>query len=647
MRWSLAVGAVGMALFAQQIRDLSVEPARQRDAFGERGTRWGLVVGISSYRYLPPEAQLRFAHRDAQEFAAFLRGPAGGAIPADHVRLLANEQATLAQIRAALEDWLADVARPEDIIYVFFAGHGVLDPHDDGYFVANDSDPQNLHATALPFREVDDILSNRLKASLVVLIADACHAGRLGWSSYAPDIPSRAAEPLASIGHGDRSFLKLLASRPSEQSFEDAAWNGGHGMFTRALLNGLEGAADRDGDRVVRAAETIDYVSRRVPELTDARQHPRVAGTFDGQTPLALSMKPEASAPRTVSLNVSGPAASAVYVDNVFRGRIRPEGMLRIDELQPGRHMVSADLPDGTTLQGSIAVGDGPARVSLAPAAASPLAQLRGRIDSGRVLEPDGAWEFYHRQTFPAEERAAASAMIGGALEELGQACVVDYVQSTSTALKRAMLQRAVDAYDRLHLLRRDDESIETRRLFCLGRLEIAENRFAEAVATLETSIKRDPGFACSYNALGVALSRMNRPADARRAFEMAARLTPEWALPPFQIASQLMAAGQTANAVPYLEKAVAFNPRALGTRWSLMHANRLLGRTAQAERQAAELVRIDPNYPPTYFELGLAYEAAGNYAKAADAYDAYVLLAPNYADSATVRARAARLRAR
>ena len=68
-------------------------------------------------------------------------------------------------------------------MYVFFAGHGVLDDKDDGYFVAYDSDPQNLHATAMAFQDVDRTLSARLRANLVVFVADACHAGRLGWST--------------------------------------------------------------------------------------------------------------------------------------------------------------------------------------------------------------------------------------------------------------------------------------------------------------------------------------------------------------------------------------------------------------------------------------------------------------------------------
>src|SRR5580704_9532050 len=56
--------------------------------------------------------------------------------------------------------------------------------------------------------------------------------------------------------------------------------------------------------------------------------------------------------------------------------------------------------------------------------------------------------------------------------------------------------------------------------------------RLAEAVASLESSLKIDPRFACAYNALGVALSRMKRHKEARVAFEREAELTPERALP-------------------------------------------------------------------------------------------------------------------
>jgi uncharacterized caspase-like protein/Flp pilus assembly protein TadD len=629
-------------LAAQEGRDLRVESVARPNPLGGAGARWAVVMGISKYQHLPPGAQLRFADRDAEEFAAFLKSPSGGLLPPDHIRVLANDQATLAQVRAALYG-LAPVVGPQDVVYFFFAGHGVLDDADQGYFVVYDSDPQNLHATALGFDEIDGVLSTRLRAGLVVMIADACHTGRLGWTTYQSSGVSRAAEPLERIGHGDRSFLKLLGSRPSEVSFEDPGLEGGHGVFTHTLLHGLGGPADQDGDRVVRASEAIDYVSRRVPELTAARQHPRVAGTFDAR--LALAALEGTPPPRLTTLDVLGPVRSAVYIDNTFRGAIRPGGSLHVDALAPGVHLFSADFPGGAALNGTVNLSERPANVNIAPPPPSLLAQLRQRIQSGQILERDGAWDFYRAQKFTGADGATASAVISGALEELGQACVNDYVQSTATGLKRAMLARAVDAFDRLQTLRPDDTSVGTRRLFCRGRLLIAENRFAEAVTVLQQTLQRDPRFACAYNALGVALQRTGQTKESRQAFETAAKLTPEWGLPQFQIASQLLAAGNVRGAVPYLEKAVAFNPRSVTNRWNLVHALRLAGDNPRAEREAGELIRMEPNYPPAYLELGQVYEMQRNAAKAIEAFDTYVALAPNYADTNEVRARAARLR--
>ena len=43
--------------------------------------------------------------------------------------------------------------------------------------------------------------------------------------------------------------IVFASSTGRESSFEDSSWRGGHGAFTAALLEGLEGAADRNGNR--------------------------------------------------------------------------------------------------------------------------------------------------------------------------------------------------------------------------------------------------------------------------------------------------------------------------------------------------------------------------------------------------------------
>ncbi len=639
-RWLLVAWC---ALAAQQSRDLRLEQEPAPNPLGDRGVRYALVVGISNYLNLPPQAQLHYAHRDAEEFAAFLRTGPGGALPADRIRVLTNEKATLAAIRASLETWLVGSAGPNDIVYVFFAGHGVVAERDEPYFVAYDSDPQNLHATALAFEEVDSALSGKLRAGLAIVTIDACHSGSLGWTSFSEGQAGRVSEPAAAIGHGDRSFLKLLASRPSERSFEDERWNGGQGVFTYALLDGLRGRADGDNDGFVRASELIDYIAKLVPEQTQSRQHPRVAGTFDARLP--LSVVPRAPAvSRNATLEVTGPPGVPVYVDNAFQGSLRRDGTLRIETISLGEHRLSADLTPGQTLEGKFTLAAFSSRLEIPRPRTSPLLQLQARIAAGQILGPDGAWEFYRTQNFAAQ-RAAANALLSASLEELGQACVNDYVQSTAIGLKKAMLRRAVEAYEVLKVFRPGDKGVESRALFCQARLQIAEGRFETALDTLRGTLHIDSQFACAYNAMGVALERLKRLPESRKAFEMAARLTPEWALPPFQIASQLVARGELRQAVPYLEKSVQYNPRSVTARWNLMHVHRLLGQIPEVEKDAAALAGVNASYAPAYLELGRAYEAAGDHAKAADAYDAYLLLAPNFADSNEIRGRAQRNR--
>ncbi|MCF8243521.1 MAG: caspase family protein [Saprospiraceae bacterium] len=85
-------------------------------------TTRAVVIGISDYQDegIP---DLRFADRDAEAFAGFLRSPAGGALDEDHLKVLINKQATVAQFAIAL-DWLMEVAKENDRVLVYFSGHG-------------------------------------------------------------------------------------------------------------------------------------------------------------------------------------------------------------------------------------------------------------------------------------------------------------------------------------------------------------------------------------------------------------------------------------------------------------------------------------------------------------------------------------------
>ena len=77
----------------------------------------------------------------------------------------------------------------------------------------------------------------------------------------------------------------FTSSEANEVSRESDKWDGGHGVFTWAMLKGLKGEADGFGgsekDGKVTLGELLDYVDQTVRRETGSTQHPQKAGRFD------------------------------------------------------------------------------------------------------------------------------------------------------------------------------------------------------------------------------------------------------------------------------------------------------------------------------------------------------------------------------
>ncbi len=153
----------------------------------DSGTTYAVVVGISDYQDedIP---DLRFADKDALAFAGFLQSPAGGELDEDHLKVLINEQATVAQFAIAL-DWLMEVVKENDKVLIYFSGHGDVERKtitQPGYLLCWDA-PSRVYlaggALALPmFQDIISTLSTQNKAKTIV-ITDACRSGKLSGSS--------------------------------------------------------------------------------------------------------------------------------------------------------------------------------------------------------------------------------------------------------------------------------------------------------------------------------------------------------------------------------------------------------------------------------------------------------------------------------
>ena len=254
---------------------------------------YAVVVGVS--RFTDTKLNLNYADDDAKAYYDFLKSPAGGAVPDEHITLLLNEKATRANIIRALNRQFRST-EPEDMIIIYMASHGV--PASSGnklFFLGADTDIENLEGTGVSQQEFNDAFVNA-KATKKVWIADVCHAGTVIDIKDMMRSDERAASNmvhrlLSNISSHDESMIILSASSAGETSRESKEWGGGHGVFTYYLLQGLKGAADTNKNGLVDIKEAYEYLRSHVATDTKEKQFPLLNGKYSKSFPMSAVMK--------------------------------------------------------------------------------------------------------------------------------------------------------------------------------------------------------------------------------------------------------------------------------------------------------------------------------------------------------------------
>jgi uncharacterized caspase-like protein len=218
-----------LCLSALVLAALTVPASAQ--AQGKSATLHQVAAGVSEYA---PGTQpnLKWAHKDAQDVAAFWQqhGPqmfgkvSGGA--------LVNQQATRQNILARLDEVVAD-AQPGDWAVIFLAGHGGPKGF-EWQFCTHDG---TISATELQQR----IAKLADKKVTVVLIIDSCFSGDIA-------VPATRALVLAACHSGQFS------------GESDALQNG---YFTHALLEALHGKAHANQNGHITLAAVRVYMTEQ------------------------------------------------------------------------------------------------------------------------------------------------------------------------------------------------------------------------------------------------------------------------------------------------------------------------------------------------------------------------------------------------
>ncbi|CAN5637432.1 hypothetical protein BH20ACI4_BH20ACI4_31310 [soil metagenome] len=266
------------------------------------GRKFALVVGVSEYKFTDAGLKnLNYADDDAQAVAGFLQTPAGGGFSSTDIRLLLNRDASLLAVRSALSD-IAKRAKPNDLVFIFIAGHGAPDPlaPQNLYFLLTDTKVVDMPQTAYPMNELKQTLDTQILAKRVIVMIDTCHSAGVNQKTKSivsgRDLVQEGDENNISNFYMTSKLFKetgravLTSSDVNEVSQESAKW-GNHGVFTWALLEGLNGGADYNHDKFITAGELFQYTRAAVQKATNFQQNPRALPGSNKDLTLAFMSK--------------------------------------------------------------------------------------------------------------------------------------------------------------------------------------------------------------------------------------------------------------------------------------------------------------------------------------------------------------------
>lgn len=224
------------------------------------------VLTVGADRYAPHYPDLQFAAVDAQAIADEFSRQQGAMYTRVYANALTGANTGKDKILAALRGFTGMTSR--DVLVLFFSGHGVRYRDKSGksryYFLPAGTTRANIATAGLAWDDFTAELS-RLRVGRVILLLDACHSG---------DVSAGASNEKVAAAIAADAGIVFTSSSGNEYSYEDASW--GHGAFTRALLDGLEGKADFTRDKVVDWSELQLYVSTEVRRMTRGSQNPMV-----------------------------------------------------------------------------------------------------------------------------------------------------------------------------------------------------------------------------------------------------------------------------------------------------------------------------------------------------------------------------------
>ncbi len=277
---------------------------------------FGIVVGINDYQD-PTYGRLDGARRDAEDFARWLKSPAGGNVPSDNVDPFTKlsdaggSEPMLSHLLIILQSMRKRAAAGKKRIgrrlYIFLAGHGISPPQMDEAGLLTVEAGESV-TPYLPGKQSADQFCLSARFDEVVLLMDCCRVTDLLLQPFTLPVSEKPDPAAAGKIRRFYAFATALGKTAREVDHEGVV----RGVFSRVLLEGLNGAVfpDEHGRMTTTQARTHLESQLRQIKINGEEQTPH----FPCKDEIVLV---EGLPPRRLAVNLAyrQPAASIAVLD--------------------------------------------------------------------------------------------------------------------------------------------------------------------------------------------------------------------------------------------------------------------------------------------------------------------------------------------
>jgi tetratricopeptide (TPR) repeat protein len=176
-------------------------------------------------------------------------------------------------------------------------------------------------------------------------------------------------------------------------------------------------------------------------------------------------------------------------------------------------------------------------------------------------------------------------------------------------------------------VLAADSEVIEAYTM--LGNMNVKAHRLPDAIVAYQKALALDPEHEGAAWSLALAYLEAGKLEEARAGFERVRQLNPRDARPLYQLAGLSVRRGDFAGAAETLEKGLPLASDRSAFLVKLGEARLELKQLDAAQKALLEASKLKPDQSMAHYDLGLLYEARGQWRDASTAYQAEIAISP------------------